>query len=105
MVGYDIADKVEYKNLTLENYGYEYNADPDIIDIGIEYLTTILKEISPNKATAGDILFSIYNGLKSFGIDGGNGFMVVVSEKAGVQLVEKKYYDIKKAFKCQRRYR
>ncbi len=101
--GYNIPDDLEFKGYTLKNYAEKYSKDPDIINIGYEYLSMLLENVSPSKAVAGDILFArLENNAPSFGIDGGNGNMLIVSESGGVQIIDKKYYTIEKALKCRR---
>jgi len=102
-IGYNIPDDLKFKGYTLKNYAQKYNEDPGIINIAYEYLATILQNISITKAVAGDILFAcLENNSPSFGIDGGNGTMVIVSESGGVQIIDKKNYTIKQVLRCRR---
>ena len=103
--GYNVTTDDKYKGYTLKNYGKRYSEDPRIIYIGLEYISTILEEIEPGRARAGDILFAkIENIEPSFGIDGGNGNMIIVTE-SGVQPIEKRYYKVIRAFRCHKQYR
>ena len=102
-IGYNIPDDLEFKGHTLKDYGEKYSEDPNIINIACEYLTTILQTVPITKAVAGDILFAcLENNAPSFGIDGGNGTMVIVSESGGVQIIDKKHYTIKQVLRCRR---
>lgn len=105
-IGYDIPEDSKYKGYTSKNYGKEYAKNPDIINRGYEYLSTILQKISPTKAVAGDILFArLENNLPSFGIDSGNGSMIIVTEVNGVQIIDKKHYTVEGALGCRKQYR
>jgi hypothetical protein len=102
-IGYDIPIDLEFKGYNFKNYAREYDKNPDVINIGYEYLSTFLKEVVPQKTIAGDILFAkLENNIPSFGIDSGNGNMIMVSEIGGVQIIEKKYYTIKRALRCRK---
>jgi cell wall-associated NlpC family hydrolase len=102
-IGYDIPEDLEFKGYNFKNYSSKYCKDPDIINIGYEYLSTFLKGVIPQKAIAGDILFAkLEDNSPSFGIDGGNGTMIIVSETGGVQIIGKKYYTILKALRCRK---
>ena len=100
--GIDIPEDTKYKSFTFDNYKEAYLNDPKVLNVGIEYISNITKEVKANQAVAGDILvIKDENGNEGLAIDGGNGNMISAVKEIGITTLKKKNYSILRAFRCQ----
>jgi len=98
----------EYKGLAMPDYAHAYLQNREgLIQKAIAYMSEYLKELEIHQAFTGDILVVKLRWFEalpiSFGIDGGNGIIISVTEKMGVIPIEKKLYNIMRVFRCQSR--
>ena len=93
-----------FRGYTMESYKDLYIDAPVLAkEIMVDCMASITEEIPVSKAFAGDILLLRYR--KSphfFGIDGGNGNVLLPFEDKGVRVVPLKQYTIERAYRCPR---
>lgn len=95
----------EYNGLTLETYGALFQEDPDEAKrIMVEFIGSILQEIQPGMAFAGDVLLLRLKDSDSqvfLGIHGGGANVICSSCEHGVNPYPLSSYEILRAWKCQ----
>jgi len=94
-----------YRGYNVFEYAKLFEQNPGIMDMAISFVQDLTQEIPNHKCMAGDIIVATIkdkdNPIPSFGIDAGNGNMLIVSNQK-VGLIHKKYYHIKKVFRCRK---
>ena len=98
-----------YKGQTLRTYAELFLKDPHgAKELMVDFIDNTLKRLKgPNYSTAGDILFlrpkSVYLAPAALGIDCGNGNVMIVTEKHGVNIAPLNRYEIVRGWTCQLR--
>lgn len=95
----------EYEGLTIDTYAQLYRTDPEQAKcIMIRLMKDLLMEIPPHSAVAGDILrleCKLGADVVDFlAIDGGNGRFIMATEKSGVTIWKKRFYNVREAYRC-----
>jgi hypothetical protein len=101
-LGENIPSDIKYKGYTLESYYSAYEKNPDVLDVGIEFIASKTQKISTSKIIAGDILvITNKDGVKSTVIDGGNGNIIAATKRFGVTILNRSHFEVIRAFRWQ----
>jgi len=94
----------EFEGQTRHTYPDLYKTDPEGAKaLAIRFLESVLDEVPPHTAIAGDILVLRLPGNPPFlAIDGGNGQVVAASVEHGVRPLAKRHYKVERCFRCPR---
>lgn len=105
--GYDLP--TEYGGVTMDTYGTFFEEDPvRAKQIMVEAVASVLDEIRPAAAFAGDILLLALkdsDAQEFFGIHAGGANMICSSREHGVSTYPLSSYDIRRAFRCRQQSR
>jgi cell wall-associated NlpC family hydrolase len=92
------------EGVTLENYPAEYSKDPErVMQLAVECFSEIMQSININAAFVGDLIVYRVKDESGvcFGIDAGNGNMLIANSEYGTILLPKRDYMIEKVLRVK----
>ena len=96
----------EFEGYTEESYRELYETDSEVAKVVmVEYLSSFLEEVQPEKHKVGDILLLCLpsaDSLPFLAIRSGNSTIIAASEEKGVSVTPLKHYTILRAFQCHK---